>query len=693
MVFYFSNPEVAPTEMVSMRWFILYIFVVFSMLLVQDVSAKPYVWAIDDGEKVKRDATNLRFKTGQDNPVWSPGQPIKLFSLRNETVAFQIIVENTGDAPLSGVTVDLELLTGPNGAKIQNSAGATDPTNYVGRYIERFVEHYFYIEKHSGLMGEDGYKNSQGWNWGAGPAKDEWIGWMPDALIPVEVAPPGAPYPLVIPAKNNGAIWVDITVPKDQRPGSYKGDVIVSIDGTLATSIPIELDIFDAVLADRPVNTMLCYDENDGYPSSFDLCFEEQKQPAIEHMWKLYHRHRLSSMLFAFSLDDVIDLLPVLKGSFYTKENGYEGPGEGLGEGILSLGRYASFWPNAENLERLRQISAKLLDENLFSTTDVFIYAMDESCDDSLETVRNWKKLYDNCSDPNIDHVDIGWTCSQPVAEQKYGANLAIKQISTYLPEEHVPGKTIWAYNGTQPHSGAFLTDIDAVSIRTNGWLAGVYDIGRWFYWSSTAWYDQFSDRKTYDPYVDPRTFILPGIETDMGDGMLTYPGKQVYRDSEFNTSMVGVVASIRLKNWRRGIQDAGYYQMARKTDRKAAENVATELQLYPDCVMGYITSEASTPCSLYHPPIWSSAGKAFFDARKKLLGIIPAGTDGEDAPSGDDKPPIPPGPGPQPDDDPHLKGGMGCASVHGFANGAFWLLALSVLVLITLKRVAISSK
>ncbi len=591
------------------------------------------IWVIDDGEKVIRDAINLPFKNGTNNPIWSPGQPIKLFSLRNETVAFQIIIENLNTGTLKGVTVDLERLIGPGGAELKNAEGANDPTNYVGRYIERFVENYFYLEKHSGIEGEDGYKNSQGWNWGAGPAKDEWIGWMPDALIPVEAAPEGAPYPLRIPAQNNGAVWIDITVPKGQTPGAYHGEVVIAVNENRVASIEVELQIHNATLADRPVNTMVCYDE--AYPTTFERCFGDQKDPAIRHLWKLYRRHRLNPMIHAHSLEETEALLPLLDGSFYSPENGYDGPGVGLHEGILALGRYGSFEPSAQNLARLEQLSKKLIEENLMSITDVFIYALDEDCSDSTGVVRAWRELLDGSDDPNIKPVYLGWTCSQPVAEQKFGADLAIKQISTFIPEEHVDGKTIWAYNGTQPHSGAFLTDVDAIAIRVNGWLSGIYNINRWFYWSSTAWYDQFSQR-TFDPYVDPRTFIIPGKETDMGDGMLIYPGRQIDKsDTKFDLNMVGVVASIRLKNWRRGIQDAGYYQMALAANPGQAEKIVTDLKLYPGCVMGYITEEGETPCKLYHPPVWSSQGKVFFDARKQLLALIPDGSIGVNAESG----------------------------------------------------------
>src|SRR5437879_4317005 len=96
------------------------------VLVASRASAAPVVWAIDDAEKIKRDVTTLSFKDGTDNPVWKPGAAISVFALRNETIAIQVVVQSDA-SPLSGVTVDLDALVGPGGAKIQNAAGATDP--------------------------------------------------------------------------------------------------------------------------------------------------------------------------------------------------------------------------------------------------------------------------------------------------------------------------------------------------------------------------------------------------------------------------------------------------------------------------------------------------------------------------------------------------------------------------------------
>ena len=71
-----------------------------AMLVAGRVQAAPAVWVVDDGEKIRRDATDTPFEHGVGNPVWQPGQPVRLFAMRNESVAMQVVVEADAAAPL-----------------------------------------------------------------------------------------------------------------------------------------------------------------------------------------------------------------------------------------------------------------------------------------------------------------------------------------------------------------------------------------------------------------------------------------------------------------------------------------------------------------------------------------------------------------------------------------------------------------
>ena len=602
---------------------------VASALLLSSSAAlgAPTVWVIDDGEKIGRDETSLPFKTGQDNPIWSPGQSIRLFALQNETVAFQVIVEADGSAQ-SGVTVDLASLSGPGGVKIENQAGATDPTKFSGRWIERFVEHYFEIKRHSGT----GYDPtlSLGWDPGSGPNRDRYTGWVPDALIPVEVAKSWAPYPLAIQPRQNGAIWIDITVPKTQTPGTYSGQVVVKAGSTALATIPVELSIHNVVLADVPAKTMVYYGQ-----------FMEQKFGAADmpaanrHLWQLFHRHRISPMHVAYEAGDVQNALGALTGTLYSKAESYEGSGEGVGDGILSIGPYGALGDPGDDQARITQIAGALEKNSLFNTTDVFVYAIDETCQAGVTSA--WKQAITSWGAQNasVKKISVGVTCSaNPGSESADIVMVASDSFSSSLSS---PGKKFWIYNGRQPYTGAFMTDMDAVSMRVNGWIAGMYEVGRWFYWQSTFWRDgNPGGWGNYDPYVTAETFHNPYSEWAVGDGVLLYPGKQVdgYGSS---LGMAGVVASIRLKNWRRGIEDAGYIKLARSAS--AAKTEAIYRGLLPN-VLQFAASVSG------RPPTWSTTGARFFDARKQLLALFSSSPPNPPPVQPPVNPPTPPDPG-----------------------------------------------
>ncbi|MGM0576003.1 MAG: glycoside hydrolase domain-containing protein [Myxococcota bacterium] len=577
-----------------------------SCLVAAPAMAAPSVWAVDDGEKIKRGATDTPLEQGIDNAVWAPGDAIRLFALRNETVAFQVVVDGD-DSGLSDVTVDLERLTGPGGAVLANDPGATDPTRFVGRTIERFVEHYVYIERVSGGP----WPGSLGWL-GGSPPEGDWTGWVPDALIPVEVAPSWAPYPLQVPAGQNRAIWFDVTVPKGQAPGVYQGQVVVASGGQSVATLPVEVEVHAETLPDWPAKTMLYYNQAN-LNQSFGW---EGAQTARDHLFQLLHRHRITPMHSAHDTSELDRSTTALDGSLYTPAMGYEGPAEGRADDVLAMGVYGGYGePDGGDLAQVEAIADALAAQGVIDDVDAFVYAIDESCGSSWG--QGWQDLLATSSNPNVqDFVDVGWTCSSPAQDQP--VDIAMKLASHFDAAEAAGagsyGKRVWVYNGVQPFSGSMLTDTDAVSLRVNGWLSEMAGIERWFYWSGTFWNDwNNGGLGAYDPFVESETFHNQHGEWANGDGVLVYPGT-LQSFPESSVGMNGIIASIRLKNWRRGIQDAGYLQLARAQNPAEADAIATDL-------IPAALSEATPEVA----PSWSASGAAFFDARAALADVIGA--------------------------------------------------------------------
>ena len=349
--------------------------------------------------------TDTPFEHGVDNPVWQPGQPVRLFAMRNESVAMQVVVEADGE-PLDAVTVDFAALDGPDGAHIANVGVLASA---VGRPIERFVEHFVNVRRASGgkTHGE-----SLGWEPGSGPPADAWVGPVPDALIPVEHAPAWDPYPMHVEPRSNAIVWIDINVPRDQRPGTYRGDVRVQAGKVPLAALPVELEVADAMLPDRTVDAMVFYDH--------ELLEKRVGGGAEQQLWQLLHAHRIARDARRHRRPRTCSAsAPRSTARSTCRARGYVGPAPGLGDGVLALGAYGALGRpgrggDVEAAGAGRRGAATM---HLFGAADVFLYAADERC----SSPRGSGVAHSSSprrTTPRCGACASRWTCSQDPSAQ-----------------------------------------------------------------------------------------------------------------------------------------------------------------------------------------------------------------------------------------------------------------------------------
>src|SRR2546427_8077456 len=188
----------------------------------------------EDNQELFSDGMRRGYK--QSNLIWDgPARRIMLKAARNETVAFQIVIERTGEK-LSNVMVTPAELTGPNGAKI-----ALDN-------VDLFREWYVHV------------KNPSKESYTLGP------GWYADGLLPClrwsgnlyphsYVMPFDVPDPLnnVGEEQKSQALWMDIYVPESRRfapPGRYTAPITISSDQG-RTQLTLELQVWDFALPEE----------------------------------------------------------------------------------------------------------------------------------------------------------------------------------------------------------------------------------------------------------------------------------------------------------------------------------------------------------------------------------------------------------------------------------------------------------
>lgn len=195
------------------------------------------LWAIDDMVRIdpetgKAFEENPRQLPGgltgdyqKRNTVWSAkDNTVSLVGARNEVVAFQVIIDGQGE----GFRVETTPLAG--------QAGTIPLAN-----IQAFRQWYIHLPEQKPMKGS--YTPLAG-------------GWYPDVCIPLSEAKYGNGFSIPskdfhdpagekFPAQKNQAIWVDIHIPANAKPGTYTGKITAKNAAGDAKSIAVTLDVWD----------------------------------------------------------------------------------------------------------------------------------------------------------------------------------------------------------------------------------------------------------------------------------------------------------------------------------------------------------------------------------------------------------------------------------------------------------------
>ena len=196
------------------------------------------------------------------------------------------------------------------------------------------------------------------------------------------------------------------------------------------------------------------------------------------------------------------------------------------------------------------------------------------------------------------------------------------------------PNKRFYYYNGKRPASGSYATEDDGVALRVNAWIQFKKRIDRWFFWESTYYtnfqcygYGEIGDTnvwvqaQTYGCYdSDDPVRGRTGWNYFNGDGVLFYPGSDA-RFPEQSYGMAGPAASLRLKHWRRGIQDMDYLVMAQTVDSAAAGAIVE--RMIPKALWDNGIDSIDDPTYVYCDISWSNNPDDWEAARRQLADII----------------------------------------------------------------------
>jgi hypothetical protein len=578
------------------------------------------VWAVDDGEKIRKDDIGNPLASDPNNRVWA-NNSINIFGGRNEIVAFQLIIQacRTGASEVNVVISDL---VNDNSTITGSAFGPVDPFDYRGRYIELFTEHYLNIEKRSPPL----------WFFSETALPSAYYtGWVPDCLIPFSAPPGKGGAPFSIDPNMNQGVWADILIPENATAGLYEGNAEITVSDSIVKSIPVSLKVYDFTLSDSThIRNMFGY--SPGYIArrhGVDRKSEAYYDLELKYH-QLAHRHRVDLVTEVRNLEEMTDHFKrYYTGEAYMDGYGYAGPGKNTGNKTFSIGYGGDFpdeyggsvdrmnkkdwWVGSDAWENWFVQNAPGVEHHKYLFPDEPEWKGPEGHrgTGSMDTIRMQASWSHTNPGPGINIPTLvtnriipglkGYVDFWSISSQEYTMDLDPGEISS----EKALGHKLGIYNGYRPGMGAVVSDADAIEFRVMPWIVWKYKIDQYFYWSTTFWTD-------LNVFVNPLTYE----DRINGDGTFFYPGQDHLFPGE-SRELAGPLSSVRAKNWRRGAQDFEYLWLAEKMGLKSqAEAIVDE------CIPVAVWEAKDL-----NDVSWSGRGYKFEEYRKQLAELLSSGS------------------------------------------------------------------
>ncbi|QOR55584.1 MAG: hypothetical protein UMS36scaffold28_74 [Phage 59_13] len=659
-----------------MKWLTLCAFL--TLIPSRSFAVLSNFWASSGGYKLPREDSFPRVNCASCTLTrnWD-GTTARTFGARNETVSLVLYMTNPSAADLPSVGVRIADFVGPNGAVIPYlppvSGLEMRPIEvFVARYIpikgmtqlswdgseyeERDVPERF--RRPCTVNGRGTCAPNAGTVWTDRPDHDKSL---PEMLLPYEAVPAAV---FIVPKQSSQAAWFDIWISSTLPPGTYASKITVTEIGQPVRVIPVELQVYDAVLPDAPALSVLPYFSND------DVNYRHtgNRHPGTaaartlrDSYARLLHRHKVAATFG----DDLVndcgqanvqrpcpEYVDRLKGLTYSAASGYaNGPGIGRGDSFYSIGTYGSWsWSRTQTAAFCSAVNgwSSYMGTN-FPAVHSFVYLADEPA--SLADVNRWSTwMATACATAGAYKVGSFVTADWPrvnaeaprITDAATTSWLSVSSATWVKAQADLVsrGATVWGYNSHPSHTGSiYATEDDGIAPVTIAWAMFKKGVRNWFLWQTTYWTDINNEHTDNDLWNDAVTFGWvttndpvkgrTGFQASNGDGVLLYPGTDVTGQMNFNVP--GPIASWRLKMLRRGIQDGDYLTLARQKDALTTEAILT--RMVPNVLYEHACYETADCSYAYGGRSWTNDPGEWESAREKLLAIFA------------NAPPIPPTP------------------------------------------------
>lgn len=612
------------------------------------------------------------------------GTTAKLAGFKNEMIGGMLWMK-AGASDATGVSVAISPLTGPGGSTISSTATlCANVTNYTTRDFELFVATYVqiigmtqnswdtsgnsgpYEERNIPLSFQNPYTingSNQGvptppslWTTRAGANK-----FFPDALVPQECT-----GNFTVKASSSQGVWMDFYLKKTLNVGLYSGTITVteSAGVTVSTTIPIQITVYNGTLSDTPsYNYITDVSEGDINYRENGIAHEAGCSTAAcintdNAFYAAMHRHRMQPI--GDEPDVATNDYPsgryhaMLDGSLFVSTNGYQGPGVNTGVSVYSIGTYQSWghnptWSATNSTAFCVNVSSwGFYFKNNFPNVRSFLYLTDEpvdltqtnqwstwmstitACQTSGYKVHSW--VTEDWPAVNAGAIFVDMPASTNWIEKLHTQAEWQTAADRYLTSGSTQG---WAYNGHPSWNGTCnATEDDGMSCWEGVWADTLKGVKGHFQWQATNWYNPGAQNPAENPlWTQAKTFGYDqfpsssavighdGFNFSNGDGVWMYPGTEVSTYTASNYGFLGAVATLRMKNVRRSINDADYLSLAQAKSPGATSTILTSIV---PIALWDITCFDPSDCSYsYGGRLWNQDPNAWELARQQLATII----------------------------------------------------------------------
>ena len=412
-----------------------------------------------------------------------------------------------------------------------------------------------------------------------------YTGWYPDALVPIKNY--AAKRDNKISKGDNQGIWINVNIPQNAVPGTYKGTGELTLDDE-TIEVPMTVNVYDIDMPDE-VHAVTSYYINPQMISKFD-------KPATDEYHSVYYEFALSKRVTPICFPDFPGVNQKYDAAEYAdavaeyvkdlRITSYALPYVGDGSGVVDQS-YCE-----EILSALAEKNVELIQKgenvDLFKKAHFYLGALiDEPVPEKYDRVRECDlriqkaKLKIAASEILEDYPELQESVKKlkhvvtcKITSQLYGTD-EVGGVQTWCPttdhfsgekaralaiermnsSDRTGGEGVWWYGCCFPVNPypTYHIDDDYLTMRLMKWMQYDYKIQGSIYWELNYWDKQVNNKQVSgNPWEDPLSF-----EGCNGDGRLIYPGAKY--------AVNGPISTLRMEGIRESAEDYELLWLAEK--------------------------------------------------------------------------------------------------------------------------------